>query len=97
MKRDWIPSCFLMLVLLLPVKDVGASEKKPWIYTVYLDLGYGYSFNKPENDRWRSKSTAYIFNTPRINIAFGYLGKEALMSHPGEWNLVFRREWMLTV
>jgi len=58
------------------------TENSLWEYSVYLDLGYGYSFNNPQNNLWRSKSTTNIFATPKINLALAYLGKEAIKESP---------------
>ncbi len=71
----------ILLLFLIPV-NIWASEKTLWNYQTYLDLGYGYSFNKPENNVWRSKSTANIFATPKINLAMVYLGKDAVLESP---------------
>jgi len=59
-----------------------AEENNLWRYNVYLDLGYGYSFNNPENNLWRSKSTTNIFGTPKINLALAYIGKDAIKDSP---------------
>jgi len=82
MKRKCTFSCFTMLIIILILGETWAADKNLWKYNLYLDLGYGYNFNKPENNLWRSKSTTYIFDTPKLNLALGYLGKEAIKESP---------------
>ena len=59
-------------------KEVEPAETGPWHYGAYLDLGYVHSFNDPENGLWRSKSTSFQVNRPRVNMAMGYVRKDVL-------------------
>jgi len=49
-----------------------------WRYGAYLELGYTVSFNDPGNGLWRSKSTTFEVDKPKVNMAMGYVRKEAL-------------------
>ncbi|MCS6898055.1 MAG: porin, partial [Nitrospira sp.] len=51
-----------------------------WRYGVYLDVGYVANFNFPDNDRWRSRSTASWHNQPVANMVLAYMRKEATES-----------------
>ena len=58
-----------------------------WNYGLYLDLGYSLNFNYPENKLWRSKSTTFRVNNPHVNLAMGYVSKEA--TSQSRWGLEF--------
>ena len=58
-----------------------------WDYGLYLDLGYNQNFNDPGNKRWRSKSTTYRVNQPEVNLAMGFISKEA--TPQSRWGLEF--------
>ena len=58
-----------------------------WDYGLYLDLGYNQNFNNPGNKRWRSKSTTYKVNQPEVNLAMGFVSKEA--TPQSRWGLEF--------
>jgi len=58
-----------------------------WRYGAYLDLGYTVSFNDPGNGLWRSKSTTFEVDKPKVNMAMGYVRKEALPE--SRWGLEF--------
>ena len=58
-----------------------------WDYGLYLDLGYNQNFNDPGNKRWRSKSTTYRVNQPEVNLAMGFVSKEA--TPQSRWGLEF--------
>jgi hypothetical protein len=73
-------------------REWGHVEKKepsasPWIYGAYLDLGYVLNFNDPENGLWRSKSTTFQVDKPRVNMAMGYVHREVLPE--SRWGLEF--------
>ena len=53
------------------------DDKREWEYATYLDIGYTTNFNDPSNKLWRSKTTTYEVNDPKVNMAMGYLRKVA--------------------
>ena len=55
-------------------QDPGSQR---WDYALYLDLGYNLNFNYPGNNLWRSKGTTFKVNAPQVNLAMGYVSKEA--------------------
>jgi len=67
-----------------PPQDSGSPT---WDYWTYLDLGYNGNFNYPGNDQWRSKGTTNQVNTPRVNMAMGYVGKAA--TPQSRWGMEF--------
>ena len=69
--------------------QVESIESQPsyWHYGTYLDLGYVLNFNDPENGLWRSKSTTFQVDKPRVNMAMGYVRKEVLPE--SRWGLEF--------
>jgi len=74
--------CLILLANGLMMQRAMAAEQNNWKYEAYLDIGYGHSFNDPDNNLWRSKSTTNKFDSPRINMVFGYLGKQAIKDSP---------------
>jgi len=58
-----------------------------WDYALYLDLGYNLNFNDPGNKLWRSKGTTFRVNEPQLNLAMGYVRKEA--TPESRWGLEF--------
>ena len=76
-----------------PAEQVSDLEKDPepgarkWAYGVYLDLGYTINFNNPGNGLWRSKSTTFEVDDPRVNMALAYLHKEA--TPQSRWGIEF--------
>ena len=74
--------CLIILANGLMMNGAMATENNHWKYEAYLDLGYGHSFNGPDNNQWRSKSTTNKFGAPGINMAFAYLGKKAIKDSP---------------
>jgi hypothetical protein len=55
-------------------KEPGSKD---WSYRFYLDSGYAISNNHPENRLWRSKSTTFEIDRPKVNMALAYLRKDA--------------------
>jgi hypothetical protein len=76
-----------------PVGELPGSDKirKPGTrklqYGVYVDLGYLANFNQPENGLWRSKSTTFEVDDPRLNMALAYVHKDA--TPQSRWGLEF--------
>ena len=58
------------------VEDKDA-DRLEWNYATYLDLGYTLNFNQPGNGLWRSKATTFEVNDPQVNMAMGYIQKNA--------------------
>ena len=58
-----------------------------WHYGAYLDVGYTLDSNNPENRTWRSKSTTFKFSEPKINMARGYVRKDA--TPQSRWGMEF--------
>jgi len=48
-----------------------------WHYGAYVDVGYSIDFNDPGNDIWRTKSTTFQVNDPRVNMATAYVRRDA--------------------
>lgn len=51
-----------------------------WHYGAYLDVSYIVNFNFPDNDLWRSRSTAAHHNKLAPNMALAYVRKDATES-----------------
>jgi len=51
-----------------------------WHYGAYLDVSYIVNFNFPDNDLWRSRSTASHHNKVAPNMALAYVRKDATES-----------------
>jgi hypothetical protein len=62
-----------MLGLAVPAGASGGV----WKYGVYADVGYGADFNDPGNGIWRTKSTTFEVNDPRVNMAMAYVHRDA--------------------
>ena len=58
-----------------------------WDYGLYLDVGYNANFNDPENNLWRSKGTTFRVNRPEMNLAMGFVSKEATAR--SRWGMEF--------
>ena len=65
--------------------DVPGSQR--WDYALYLDLGYNWNSNHPGNHLWRSKGTTFKVNEPQVNLAMGYVSKEA--TPQSRWGIEF--------
>lgn len=68
-------------------KKIQELGTRGWHYGAYLDLGYSVDFNHPENGLWRSKSTTFRVDDPRVNMAMGYLRKDATLQ--SRWGIQF--------
>jgi hypothetical protein len=62
-------------------------DKPVWDYSLYLDLGYNLNFNFPDNKLWRSRATTFRVNHPQVNLAMGYINKEA--TPQSRWGIEF--------
>ena len=62
-------------------------DKLIWDYGLYLDLGYNLNFNFPDNKLWRSRATTFRVNYPQVNMAMGYVNKEA--TPQSRWGIEF--------
>ena len=60
-----------------PTSRKSASD---WHYGAYLDIGYLANFNFPDNDLWRSRSTASHHNQLAPNMVLAYMRKDATES-----------------
>ena len=60
----------------------GPRHEAPsdWHYGAYLDVGYAANFNFPDNDLWRSRTTASRHNQPAPNMVLAYVRKDATES-----------------
>jgi hypothetical protein len=65
--------------------QVPGSQR--WDYALYLDLGYNWNSNQPANHLWRSKGTTFKVNEPQVNLAMGYVSKEA--TPQSRWGIEF--------
>ena len=68
------------------VEDKDADRRR-WNYATYLDLGYTLNFNQPGNGLWRSKTTSFKVNDPQVNMAMGYIQKNA--TPQSRWGMEF--------
>jgi hypothetical protein len=68
-------------------KKLQELGTRGWHYGAYLDLGYIVDFNNPENGLWRSKSTTFRVDDPRVNMAMAYLAKDA--TPQSRWGMQF--------
>jgi hypothetical protein len=59
---------------------VPSAASSHWHYGAYLDVGYAANFNFPDNDLWRSRSTASRHNQPAPNMVLAYVRKDATES-----------------
>jgi hypothetical protein len=53
-----------------------ADTSSEWHYGAYLDVGYVANFNFPDNDLWRSRSTASRHNQVAPNMVLAYVRKD---------------------
>jgi hypothetical protein len=85
------PAIPLVILILSGPATVSASgdsaPARAWFRGAYLDAGYTADFNDPENRTWRSKSTSYEVNDPRINMAMAYVRRDATLDT--RWGLEF--------
>ncbi|UCE63671.1 MAG: porin [Nitrospirota bacterium] len=58
------------------VERMREAAKKDWQYGGYLDVGYLPNLSSPDADEWRSKTTSFKLNSPKVNLAMGYFRKE---------------------
>lgn len=56
-----------------------------WHYGAYLDVGSIVNFNFPDNDLWRSRTTASRHNQPAPNMVLAYVRKDA--SEASRWGM----------
>jgi Putative beta-barrel porin-2, OmpL-like. bbp2 len=56
-----------------------------WRYGAYLDIGGIVNFNVPENDLWRSRTTASRHNQAAPNMVLAYVRKDA--SEASRWGM----------
>jgi putative OmpL-like beta-barrel porin-2 len=59
------------------LKETPEPEPGNWHYGGYLDVGYTRDANHPENGLWRSKSTTFKADDPKLNMVMGYVRKYA--------------------
>ena len=56
-----------------------------WRYGAYLDIGGIVNFNFPDNDLWRSRTTASRHNQPAPNMVLAYVRKD--VSEASRWGM----------
>lgn len=61
------------------------SSPNDWRYGAYLDIGGIANFNFPDNDLWRSRTTASRHNQPAPNMVLAYVRKDA--SEASRWGM----------
>lgn len=61
------------------------SYPNDWHYGAYLDVGYTANFNFPDNDLWRSRTTASRHNQPAPNMVLAYVRKD--VSEASRWGM----------
>ncbi len=71
-------SCCCLLTSGVAASDEAAADASPWHYQLYVDAGYAPSNNQPANGTWRSKSTTYELDEPKLFLAMGNVRKEAI-------------------
>jgi hypothetical protein len=69
------------------VVDDRSADTRGWRYATYLDLGYNVNPNDPGIGLWRNKSTTFKVNDPQVNMAMGYIRKDA--SPQSRWGMEF--------
>ncbi|MGH7167698.1 MAG: outer membrane beta-barrel protein [Nitrospiraceae bacterium] len=77
-------------VLAVPRGSFGESRAEhatDWRYGVFVDTAYTVDFNFPENHLWRSRSTTRRVNELDVNMAYGYVKKDA--AEASRWGLEF--------
>ena len=82
-----ISSLFFWAALLAQDSKFSDNENSLWSYSLYMDMGYGYSFNDPQNGLWNYKSTTYKFGEPKINMAMGVIQKQT--ASDSRWGFEF--------
>jgi hypothetical protein len=65
----------------------GEAPSSDWHYGGTVDASYAVDFNFPENHQWRSKTTTPRVNEPALNVAMGYVRKDATVQ--SRWGLEF--------
>jgi len=73
----WYPAAGL-------AEEPAASD---WHYGGSIDLSHAVDFNFPDNRLWRSKTTTPSVNEPALNMAVGYMRKDATLQ--SRWGLEF--------
>lgn len=58
-----------------------------WHYGGLIDVNHAVDFNFPDNRLWRSKTTTPSVNEPALNMAVGYVRKDATVQ--SRWGLEF--------
>lgn len=66
------------------------SSIREWHYGAYVDVGYVGNFNFPDNQLWRSRSTAAHHNQLAPNMGLAYVRKDATESSPWGMELGFQ-------
>ena len=73
------------------VAEAPGLTSKPvpslWKYGAYLDIGYTIDANHPENGIWRSKSTTFKVDAPKLNMVMGYVRKDT--TPESRWGMEF--------
>jgi hypothetical protein len=90
----WLLLAWVLLVPALSAQGASLEGDPPatlaeasglWHYGAYLDVGYAANLNFPDNDRWRSRSTASRHNQPAPNMVLAYVRKDA--SEASRWGM----------
>jgi len=82
-------ACCAWITLLAPAqgKAEPPESSSPWGFQLYFDGGYAASSTEPGNETWRSKSTTFRLDSPRVNLAMGVVRKEP--TDASRWGLAF--------
>lgn len=65
----------------------GEPAASDWHYGGSIDVSHAVDFNFPDNRLWRSKTTTPSVNEPALNMAVGYVKKDATVH--SRWGLEF--------
>jgi hypothetical protein len=80
------PAASAFAVLACACAAARAAEPAPlWHYGAAVDAGYIADLNHPDNHVWRSKGTDYDVGQTALNMALGYVRKDAAES--SRWGL----------
>lgn len=81
----WVAVVFIFLRASPSLSEEPSASD--WHVGGSIDIGYGVDFNFPENNQWRTKTTTPRVNEPALNMAVGYVRKDA--SPQSRWGLEF--------
>ena len=74
-------------LIVFGLKEEPEPEPGNWHYGGYLDVGYAMDANHPGNGLWRSKSTTFKVDEPKLNMVMGYVRKYGTVK--SRWGMEF--------